>query len=192
MALVGVDNTGDTAESACAFCCFHMMELSYNCLLGLSHNECDNLSSLFLSDSSNCSSNNLDEYLAPLLSSLNMLTSLLLNIFIAKYFTELLIIIVSGCLLKLVLCSSHEYFFLDPLSFPHVLLFCPPDLFPSLCLRNLTALMAPLLHFLGLKFSIPLVSFSTLHLEVGNVLSIHEELESAIIGSYTGFNCLKN
>ena len=99
MALVGVNNAGDTAEGACTFRCFDMsLELSYDGLLSLSHDECDNLSGLFLSDfcsARTCSSDNLDEYLAPLLSSLHMLSSfLLLNIFIAKYFTELFIFIV--------------------------------------------------------------------------------------------------
>ena len=97
MALVGVNDAGDTAEGTSAFRSFNMMELSRNYLLGLSHYECDDLGSLLLSDiGGTCSSSdNLDEYLAPLLSSLHMLSSfLLLNIFIAKYFTELFIFIV--------------------------------------------------------------------------------------------------
>ncbi len=172
MALIGVDNTSDTAESTCTFRCFHMMELSYDGLLGLSHNECDNLSSLFFSNSSSCSSSdNLNEYLAPLLSSLHMFTSfMLMNIFIAKYFSELFIIIVSRCLLELALCCLHENFFLDTLSFPYVLLFCPSDLFPTLSLGIFTALVTPLLHLFGLKFCSPLVTLCASDIEEWNIL----------------------
>lgn len=195
MALVGMDNTSDATESASAFRCFNMMELSCNNLLGLSHDESDNLSSLFFSDiSSSCgSSDNLDEYLAPLLSSLHMFTSfLLLNIFIAKYFTELLIIIVSVNLLELALGSPHENLILNALSLPHVLLFSSSDFFTALRLSNFPALMAPLLHFLGLKFSFPLVSHGTLNIELRNILLIHEESESTFVCSDTDFNRLEN
>lgn len=195
MALVGVNNTGDAAESTSALDCFYMMELSSNYLLGLSHNECDNLGSLLLSDiSSSCSSSdNLDEYLAPLLSSLHMFTSfLLLNIFIAKYFTELLIIIVSVNLLKLALCSSHKNLILDALCLPHMLLFSPSDFFTTLCLSNFPTLVAPLLYFFSLKFSCPLVSYSTFYVELWNIHIIHEKSESASVYLDASFNCLKN
>lgn len=169
------------------------MELSHDSLLGLSHNECDNLSSLFLSDgSSGSGSDNLDEYLTPLLSSLHMFTSFLLNIFIAKYFTELLIIIVRGCLLELALGCLHENFFLNTLSLPHVLLLCPPDLFPTLNLGNFAALMAPLLHLLGLKLGGPLVSLRAFDVETGNVLLILVESEGSLVSLNAGFDCLKD
>jgi len=193
MALVGVNNAGDTAESTSAFRGFNMMELSRNYLLGLSHYECDDLGSLLLSDISGTrsSSDNLDEYLAPLLSSLHMFTSLLLlHIFIAKYFSELLIILVSVNLFELALCSSHKNLILDTLCLPHVLLFCASDFLTALRLRNFPALVAPLLHFLSLEFSCPLVSYSTLHVELWLILIIHEESESALVGLDTSFHGL--
>jgi hypothetical protein len=193
MALVGVNDAGDTAESTSAFGSFNMMELSRNYLLGLSHNECDDLGSLFLSDiGGTCSSSdNLDEYLAPLLSSLHMFTSLLLlHIFIAKYFSELLIILVSVNLFELALCSSHKNLILDTLCLPHVLLLGPADFLSTLRLRDLPALVAPLLHFFSLKFSCPLVSHSTFHGELRLILSVHEESEGAFVALDTGFNRL--
>jgi hypothetical protein len=195
MALIGVNNAGDTAESTSAFRCFNMMELSCNYLLGLSHNECDDLGSLLLSDisSTRSSSDNLDEYLAPLLSSLHMFTIfLLLNIFIAKYFTERLILIVSIYLLELALSRSHKNLILYPLCLPHVLLFRPSDFFTTLRLCSFPALVAPLLHFLSLKLSGPLVSYSTFYIELWLVQIIHEESESAFISLDTGLNCLIN
>ena len=193
MALVGVNDAGDTAEGTSAFRSFNMMELSCNYLLGLSHYECDDLGSLLLSDigGTRSSSDNLDEYLAPLLSSLHMFTSfLLLHIFIAKYFSELLIILVSVNLFELALCSSHKNLILDTLCLPHVLLFCASDFLTALRLSNLPALVAPLLHFLSLEFGCPLVSHSTFYVELWLVLIIHEESESALVHLDTGFHGL--
>lgn len=193
MALVGVNDAGDAAESTSAFGSFNMMELRCNYLLGLSHYECDDLGSLLLSDISGTrsSSDHLDEYLAPLLSSLHMLTCFhLLNIFIAKYFSELLILIVSVYLLELALRSSHKNLILDPLGLPHVLLFCASDFLATLRLRHFPALVAPLLHFLSLKFSCPLVSHSTFYVELWFILIIHEESESAFVGLDASLNGL--
>jgi hypothetical protein len=193
MALVGVNDAGDAAESTSAFRSFNMMELRCNYLLGLSHYECDDLGSLLLSDVSGTrsSSDHLDEYLAPLLSSLHMFTSLLLlHIFIAKYFSELLIILVSVNLFELALCSSHKNLILDTLCLPHVLLLSPSDFFTTLRFSSFPALVAPLLHFLSLKFGCPLVSYNTFYVELWFILIIHEESESAFVGLDTSLNGL--
>jgi hypothetical protein len=122
-----------------------------------------------------------------------MFTSfLLLNIFIAKYFTELLIFIVSVNLLELALCSSHKNLILDPLCLPHVLLLSPSDFFTTLRFSSFPALVAPLLHFLSLKLSGPLVSYSTFYIELWLIHIIHEESESAFVCLDTGLNCLIN
>lgn len=170
-----------------------MVELGNDGLLGLSHDESDDLSGLLLSDGSDGCGDNLDEYLAPLLSTLNMLSSLLLlNIFIAKYFTELFIILVSGSLFELLPRRPHEYLLLDPLSLPHVFFLRSPDLLPPLRLRVLPALLAPLLHLLGLKLRAPLVSLLAHHRESGCVrLLVQVEVEGACVRTHASVHRLE-
>ena len=189
MALIGVDNAGDTAESASTICRCHLLELCCNNLLSLNHNEGDNLSDLFFGNISYCSSSSdhLNEYLTPLLSSLHLF-AFMLNLFVTEYFAELLILIFSSVLLEVCMSCSHENLLLDPLSLAPLLLFLPTNFLTTVCLGSLTALNAPLLDFFGLKFGSPTVSLSTVYSEEGHAL-LYEESKGSIVSLNKNIHC---
>jgi hypothetical protein len=193
MALVGVNNAGNAAESTSAIYRGHMLELCCNHLLSLSHNESDNLCHLFFSDiCSNCSSSdNLNEYLTPLLSSLHLF-ALLLTLLITEHLTKLLILIIlSSVLVKVSLSSPHENLFLDSLSLASLPLLLLDNLLTTRILGHLSALVAPLLHLFGLKFCCPVMALSTVHREERLSLLLKEG-EGACVGLNTDVNCFVN
>jgi hypothetical protein len=194
MALVGVDNAGDAAESASAVCRGHVLELCCNHLLSLSHDECDNLRNLLFSDLSSFSlpSDDLDEYLTPLLSSLHLLAFLLTLLF-TEYLAELLILLIvvlsAAILVEVCLCGPHEYLLLDPLSLASLPFFLAADLLSTRMLCTLPALVAPLLDLFGLKFGRPLVPLSATHSKERHLLLL-EECKGAIVDFHENVHCL--
>ena len=161
LALVGMNNSGDTTESSHAVLTSNLLEHLDQSLVSLFHNKLNHFVNLLRSKGLSerlidRRSQNSHKWFAALCMLMMMLPSL---IKIMKFFKKCFILteIEIECRSR-VLCGLLEQLLLHSDSFSHHLFITHTDIFPSLSLFTFLAYFAPLLYFLGLEFYSPFVA----------------------------------